>query len=119
MDIKPGIIIIKSPDVLRAMLEQRYAPLLIQILMGVVSDYGAVITSAYRAGDKGVHGHRRGIDLRSWCYYKETARRIVGQINAVWMYDPERLNKKCAMIHKVKNGAEHIHLQVHPHTRRR
>ncbi|GAG88238.1 unnamed protein product, partial [marine sediment metagenome] len=36
--------------------------------------------------------------------------------NAHWIYDPERLEKKCAKFHNTGQGV-HIHLQVHRNTK--
>ncbi len=117
--MKPGEIVIKSDSVLRAALERQYSPLLIQILCDAAKDFGLVITSLYRENDDGVHGHMRGADIRTWCYSKGTAKKLLDSINEQWSYDHTRPSKKCAMIHKVVNGAIHMHLQVHPNTMRR
>ena len=118
-EIKPGQIIIKDHNVLRAILERQYSPILIQIICDMAKDHGCVITSAYRENDEGVHGHMRGIDCRSWCYQDAKAWQIMGEINNRWEYDHKRPDKKCCILHKTKNGGLHLHIQVHPNTRRR
>jgi len=75
-----------------------------------------VFTSAYREGDKGVHGTIpcRGLDIRSWIY--DAPQSIVDEINAHWKYDPvKRPEKRCAILHDTGQG-QHIHLQVHKNT---
>jgi hypothetical protein len=73
-----------------------------------------IITSAYRPGDKGVHGTQplRGIDFR--CRDAVVGKRIEGWINQRWKYDSLRPEKKCAVWHNV-----HLHLQVHNNTRKK
>ena len=117
--VEPGHIIIKDPEILRAILERQYHPLVIQIQCDIAREYGCVITSAYRPNDSGVHGHMRGLDNRSWCYPPDKAQAIIRQINSRWGYDPQRPKLQCAQIHTARGGAEHIHLQVNPNTRRR
>lgn len=89
-------------------------------ILGQVSGYvGAlVITSLHREGDKGVHGTIpcRGIDVRS--RDNTIARSIARVVNDAWVYDPSRPDKQCAIPHDVGFGL-HLHLQVHPNTRRR
>ena len=72
------------------------------------------ITSAYRPGDKGVHGQDplRGVDIRSSGF---DAKSIVDKINNHWQYDSKRPKMMCAILHNVGSG-EHIHLQVHDST---
>jgi hypothetical protein len=77
-----------------------------------------VVTSHFRQGDKGVHGTNpcRGLDIRSWVYGDPQS--ICEMINRAYEYDPKRPDKRCAILHNVGKG-EHIHLQVHPNTRRK
>ena len=73
------------------------------------------ITSLYRMNDNGVHGVLpvRGCDLR--IRNLRIGKEIENFINHHWIYDPERPDKKCAVLHG--DGANlHIHLQVHPNT---
>lgn len=110
---------IKDVSVLREVLFG-FAPMLVDILVWIVQEYKQiVITSAFRKGDKGVHGSGRGIDLRSWIYKSPSAEEICDAINKRWIYDPNRPEMVCAMIHKVKGGGIHFHIQVHPNTRLR
>ena len=73
-------------------------------------------TSTYRIGDPGVHGTLpvRGIDLR--CRNRKIGEAIAKLINSYWEYDKKRPEKQCALYH---GKAPHLHLQVHPNTRRR
>lgn len=97
-------------------------PHMIQLLWWIASDNGIgylpTITSAYRKGDKGVHGTIpcRGVDLRTWGIRDPNV--LVRMINNAWIYDPARPRKKCAIYHDVGKG-HHIHLQTHPNTKRR
>jgi hypothetical protein len=76
------------------------------------------ITSLYRIGDKGVHGMLplRGIDLR--CTSKEHGEEVEKWVNDKWVYNPNNPEKNCCLFHNVGSGY-HLHLQVHPNTRRR
>jgi hypothetical protein len=90
------------------------APALVEILEAVQRRWGcAVITSAYRRGDKGVHGCTpcRGVDLRA----SDMGHDIAAWVNDGWEYDPERPEMRCALYHDAGSGW-HLHLQVHPHT---
>ena len=73
-----------------------------------------VITSAYRPGDKGVHGTDplRAIDIRS---RRLDATAVCEKINRHWQYDSTRPKLSCAIYHDVGRGP-HIHLQVHDST---
>jgi len=73
------------------------------------------ITSLYRMDDNGVHGtlKLRGIDYRM-------RSRIIGKaaekyINDRWIYDPNRPEMKCAVLHDAGNGL-HLHTQVSNYT---
>lgn len=77
-----------------------------------------VVTSAHRVGDKGVHGTIpvRGLDLR--CHDDFIGRRIEEHVNNSYIYDFKRPDKRCCIYHDVGKG-KHIHLQVHPNTKKR
>jgi hypothetical protein len=113
---------IKNHKVLNGLLSVPYHGKLIEIICWVAfryidKDRPLVITSGYRAGDPGVHGTRplcRGIDIRSWVFDNPQA--IVDEINTHFEYDPDRPEKKCALLHDTGSG-EHIHLQSHPRTK--
>ena len=81
-------------------------------------DVEFTVTSLYRINDKGVHGTLplRGIDLR--CRESGFGKMIEDYVNKKWIYDPDRPDMKSCMFHDIGQGA-HIHLQVHPHTRKR
>lgn len=76
------------------------------------------VTSLYRIGDNGVHGQLplRGIDFG--CSNLDVGQVLVDFVNERWVYDERRHSMKCAMVHNVGSGL-HIHLQVHPNTKRR
>jgi len=75
-------------------------------------------TSIFRMDDDGVHGTLpvRGIDLRMRNYI--VGKVIESEINSSWEYDPNRPGKKCAKLHG-EGSHMHLHLQVHPNTKRR
>jgi hypothetical protein len=94
-------------------------PLLHQVAAFVAWHFGlATITSLYRPGDSGVHGTMpvRGMDLR--IHDPEAGHVIQERVNRVWQYDSLRPELEVAIFHNVGRGA-HLHLQVHPNTRRR
>ena len=110
-------ITIKDWKVLKGMLNVAYHPKMIALAMWVTVRYSKVVfTSAYREGDKGVHGTTpcRGMDIRSWHY--ADPKTIVDDINVHWRYDPlKRPEMMCALYHDTGSG-KHIHLQVHDNT---
>lgn len=89
---------------------------LLAIALAVEDHFGLnVITSAYRQGDKGVHGQMplRGLDLR--CRSMLIGNHVAGWVNRRWQYDPERPEKECALCHDTGRGL-HLHFQSHPNT---
>ncbi len=115
---------IKNAEVLSSILGHVFHPVLIDVIVWVAISFGLMITEGWRprrhASDlHGVPDPVRAIDLRSWFYRPEKATQIEQAINNRWIYDPNRPNMKVAMIHKVKGGALHFHIQVHPNTVRR
>lgn len=77
--------------------------------------HNMVITSAYREGDKGVHGTNplRGIDLRSRMFRDPWI--VANIINHNWKYDPKRPAMSVCLYHSVGLGP-HFHIQVHDNT---
>lgn len=75
------------------------------------------VTSTYRIGDEGVHGTLpvRGVDLRM--RDRPLGALIETLVNSRWQYDPNRLDLKCALVHGLGSDM-HLHLQVHPNTKR-
>ena len=59
----------------------------------------------------------RAIDFRISHLPWQTAERIAGKINAAFQYDPTRPDKHVAVLHDAGSG-NHLHVQVHPNTRR-
>ena len=91
---------------------------LIAVLDDLIEYTGPVmVTSLYRDGP-GVHGTHpvRGIDIR--CRHPIAARAYESLVNIEWEYDTKRPEKKVALAHDVGRGY-HLHLQVHPNTRKR
>ena len=113
------MIAIKDTPVLMQLMTMEYHPRLVMIVAYITDMWDrTVITSAYRGGDKGVHGTDpcRAVDIRSWIFSNPT--KVTARINQDWEYDPERPEMIVALYHDIGKG-EHIHLQVHNNTRRR
>ena len=119
MTIKPGAILIKDNLILTGLMFHTFDFRLIEIIGWLAITHGIYITEGYRekrhADD--LHGTRpvRAIDCRERVY--ADAIEITKEINDRWTYDPERLHKKCCVLHDVGKGM-HMHIQVHPRTRR-
>jgi hypothetical protein len=119
--MKPNEIVIKDIDVLRAIMERNYDPLLITISCEVAKKYGILFTEAWReplhSGD--VHPHGRAFDLRVRVYGSlERAEQIRKWINKRWEYDFKRPEMEVSIIHDSGKGL-HFHVQTHNRTRRR
>lgn len=115
-------ITIKNTNVLEAILMVPYDPKLIEVMSWLFSnETSGVITEGYRKKrhNNDLHGiiPVRAIDIRSWCY--KYPGNVVTSINNEWSYDDTRPNKKVALYHTAKGGAPHIHIQVHPNTKRK
>ena len=111
---------IKDIPVFKALLGKAYDPTLIEIVSTVESYFpGITITEGYREG-AGVHSADpcRGIDLRSRNYTTAQIQTMKDFINNAWIYDPERLEMECCIVHDVGRGM-HFHIQAHPRTVRR
>ena len=111
---------IKDIPVFKALLSKAYDPTLIEILSNVESFFpGITITEGYRDGT-GVHSTDpcRAIDLRSRNYTEAGIQTIKNHINNTWIYDPERPEMECCMVHDVGRGM-HFHCQVCSRTQRR
>jgi hypothetical protein len=94
-------------------------PILQPIVTEAMARYElSIITSAYRPGDEGVHGQMpvRGIDLR--CWDREYGVRIETEVNARWVYDPDRPAMKVCTAHDTGSGY-HLHFQCHRNTVRK
>lgn len=74
-------------------------------------------TSLYRIDDPGVHGTLplRGIDLRMRS--RLVGRVIEALINNNWIYDPNRPELICCLLHG-EDYNMHLHIQSHLNTRR-
>ena len=73
------------------------------------------ITSLYRLEGTGVHCTLplRGVDLR--CRNEALGLEIQDLINRHYIYDSERTEKNCALLHGSGNNL-HLHVQVHRNT---
>ena len=76
------------------------------------------ITCGKREGDPSVHGTvpLRALDIR--CRDLCLGECVENWINELWEYDPSRPDKAVCWCHDTGQGM-HLHLQVHPKTRRR
>ena len=121
--MKPGDIIIKNTEVLTGLMERRFDPILIQIILWVAKNYGLRMSESYREKQhmNDLHGTQpvRAIDLSYWVYTPETANKISNEINNAWIYDPDRPTKLVSLIHKTSKGVLHFHIQTSHKTRRR
>ena len=114
------MISIKDIPVFNALLSKVYDPTLIEIVSEVESYFpGITITEGFREGT-GVHSTDpvRAIDLRSRNYTEEQIRAREDFINDTWIYDPERPQMKCCIVHDVGRGV-HFHLQCCSRTQKR
>ena len=110
-----AVITYKSKYVLEAAHDVRWHETLLDLFCWILDRFGGqTITSAYRPGERGVHGcdPLRGLDLRG---KGAKAEKLAAEVNDCWEYDSVRPMKKVALVHNVGSG-EHIHLQVHPMT---
>ena len=112
----------KSTKVLRELLCMPYDPVLVTIICELNDKLDIlVVTEGYRdplhKGDVHSTIPVRAIDIRSWVYSNPEG--IVEYINEEWEYDYIRPQKHVAIYHSIKGGGKHIHIQVHPNTRRR
>ena len=111
------ILTVKDEHIFQNLFQNAWHPILVDLLewirMTMLKPL-PVITSAYRPGDKGVHGTDplRAVDLRS---HGLDAHAVCDSINEHWQYDSTRPKMRCAIFHDVGQGP-HIHLQVHDRT---
>ena len=114
------MILIKNQNILIALLNNKYHPLLINLLTTFQNvAENSIVTEGWREGG-GVHSTDpcRGMDLRSWIYSYYKVKEILKYVNDRWIYDPNRPTMKCLVLHDAGKGI-HFHLQVHPNTQRR
>jgi hypothetical protein len=92
-------------------------PILISLLEWLEEETGFEFTetSSYRKDDPGVHGFGRGEDLR--CRNGNVGLAIQRLINDNWQYDPSRPTKECCILHGAGSNL-HLHIQVHPNTKK-
>jgi len=104
---------VKDHKVLEGMLRHPAHPKLIELVLWFAVRYSeTVFTCAYEARDyPSVHSTIpfRGMDVRSRVF--KDPQKVEDDINANWIYDPERPHLKCAIYHNMGRG-RHIHLQV-------
>ena len=105
------------------------------VLVDVVEDFASfvydefewepVMTSFLRSayedralGGSGVHVRAGAADFRTLDVPKEEVAAAVTYINGRWQYDPSRPSLPVAYAKPHGNGP-HLHLQIHPNTRKR
>jgi len=79
------------------------------------------VTSTWRkkTNDSGIHALYRAADCRTENYYTTLQLDIlVSIINATYSYDDKRPEFKVTLYHEVEGSTWHIHIQVHPNTKR-
>jgi hypothetical protein len=104
---------IKDHTVLEGMLSHPAHPALIELLKWFVVRYSeTVFTCGYEVREKpGVHSTIpfRGMDVRSTVF--EDPKAVETDVNEHWMYDPDRPQKQCCILHNTGRGM-HLHLQA-------
>jgi len=117
------MIILKDKKILAGLMYHRFHIKLVQVMCWIIDHFDdATLTESFRfqLHSNDLHGTKpvRAIDLRSWIY--EDAKKIVRLINETWEYDFERPHKLISIYHKNRKGnGYHLHIQVHPNTRKR
>ena len=110
---------VKDTDVLKNLIDRKWHPMLVDIVLWIAENYGLCFTEGWRpARHKGdVHDTDplRAVDLRHWIYPDEIIQEIEHAGNQRWIYDPTRPKMKCIILHSVGSGF-HFHVQVHPNT---
>ena len=96
-------------------------PKLREMVLDVEESFGVefTITSLFRINDNGTHGTLllRAVDLR--CRQDTLGFGVEDYVNSKWEYNGTN-GKNCALYHNNrKGGGKHIHLQVHPNTRKK
>lgn len=121
MLIEPGQIIIKDDYVFQGLLERRFDPMLVEVMLYIVRNFGVYVTESFREKRhmNDLHGTQpvRAIDLRYRVYPEEIALLLEQRVNSVWSYDYSRPKKVVALLHG-EGLNKHFHIQVHPMTRR-
>ena len=120
--IQKGFIEIKNSSVLSGLMLHKFDRMLVEIVCWLADNHGLVMTESFRpalhSGDVHSTDPVRAVDIRSKCYDGDHAGKIRDEINAMWQYDSNRPQMRCAIIHDVGNGV-HFHIQTHPNTCRR
>lgn len=91
-----------------------FHPILVDVLIDTEEQCGPLrLTSLWR--ESGIHGTLplRAVDAS--CHSSDVGQAIAGYINSRWVYDPKRPKYKVCLYH---GEVRHIHIQVHPNTRR-
>jgi hypothetical protein len=95
--------------------------ILISVVHWIFREFGfpVIITSAHRPGDHGIHDTMpvRAVDIR--CRDKKIGGILSDSVNLNWEYDPERPGKYAVCYPHGSGLNYHLHIQVHPNTKRR
>ena len=108
--------------------DPRLLAIITDIVLPLWPEPMAVVTSIHRteAEDAAVHGSGvhvvgppwRAVDIATQRWADSRVEAVVAQVNLEWRYDPDRPHLSCAVYTEHGTGP-HVHLQVHPRTRRR
>ena len=105
----------KNLNVMSEALKHPWHPILIALHRWLIMRYSKIIlTGSWRPGG-GIHSMipLRAEDIRSRVF--DDPEGIEKDINAHWVYDPERPKYKVALYHNTGKGL-HFHIQVHDNT---
>ena len=117
---------------------RRLDPRLVSILLDIVAEHWPEpfieVTSIWRSKEEeeeiarktghktsGIHNAPppyRAMDIRVTRWKDSEVVGVVNRVNATWQYDPDRQGLLVALYRPHGTGP-HLHLQVHPNTRRR
>lgn len=97
-------------------------PTLRELVEDLNGEWGPLtVTSLFRMNNESSpHGvlPLRATDFR--CWNEQRGRDISNWVNNRWIYDPTRVHMVCCMFHGSGQGLHnHVHVQVHPNTRRK
>ena len=114
---------IKDSSVLKGLMAHKFHHKLVPLIAYISDKYGLMMTESYRKKRhrNDLHGTDpvRACDLR-FRYYKsqKLAYEISDDINNKWVYDSNRPDMMCCIVHDSGEGI-HFHIQVHPKTLKR
>jgi hypothetical protein len=111
---------VKNTMVLAGLLAKPLDRRLVMVILWWLKRFGFItITESFRKQlhKNDLHGVTplRAIDIRSWEFPNPQS--VADEVNKVWIYDPQRPNKKVVVYHENRmTVGKHFHIQVHPNT---